>query len=152
MHNVRCRVDRRKTPDSVYAPPYFLDNEDRFEYLMVPPQDRLWPWWCNQPPCHDVRHSGHHYPPPCHANNVNHRFSCYWIAWEKSFCDELWMYPRFCEYFVWSQDEEVICFFRKSCVPWRIIIFKCANNLLADNKQFDVTVEEQQLKHSGKIV
>ena len=40
-HNVRCRVDRRKTPDTVYAPPYFLDNEDRFEYLMVPPQDRL---------------------------------------------------------------------------------------------------------------
>ena len=36
-----CRVDRRKTPDTVYAPPYFLDNEDRFEYLMVPPQDRL---------------------------------------------------------------------------------------------------------------
>jgi len=35
------RVDRRKTPDDVYAPPYFLENEDRFEYLMVPPQDRL---------------------------------------------------------------------------------------------------------------
>ena len=35
------RVDRRKTPAQVYAPTYFLDNEDRFEYLLVPPTDRI---------------------------------------------------------------------------------------------------------------
>ena len=35
------RVDRRKTPAQVYAPTYFLDNEDRFEYLLVPPMDRI---------------------------------------------------------------------------------------------------------------
>ena len=35
-------VNRRKTSASIYAPPFFLDNEDRFEYLLVPPDDRVW--------------------------------------------------------------------------------------------------------------
>lgn len=35
------KVDKRKTPDRIYAPNYFLDNEDKFEYLLVPPRDRV---------------------------------------------------------------------------------------------------------------
>ena len=34
-------VKRRLTPAELYAPPYFLDHEDRFEYLLVPPEDRV---------------------------------------------------------------------------------------------------------------
>ena len=34
-------VSRRTTPAELYAPPYFLNNEDKFEYLLVPPGDQL---------------------------------------------------------------------------------------------------------------
>ena len=34
-------VNRRNTSASIYAPPFFLDNEDRFEYLLVHPDDRV---------------------------------------------------------------------------------------------------------------
>ena len=32
---------RRDTPKDVYAPQYFLENEDMFESLLVPPGDRV---------------------------------------------------------------------------------------------------------------
>ena len=35
------KVDRRETSDHLYAPSYFLENEDKFEYLLIPPSDRL---------------------------------------------------------------------------------------------------------------
>jgi len=35
------KVDRRSSPSEVYAPQYFLENEDLFESLLVPPEDRV---------------------------------------------------------------------------------------------------------------
>jgi len=35
------KVNRRDMQDDVYAPKYFLENEDMFEYLLVPPGDRV---------------------------------------------------------------------------------------------------------------
>ena len=35
-------VNRRNTSASIYAPPFFLDNEDRFEHLLVHPDDMVW--------------------------------------------------------------------------------------------------------------
>jgi len=35
------KVNRRETPDHVYAPQYFLENDDMFESLLVPPGDRV---------------------------------------------------------------------------------------------------------------
>jgi len=34
-------VKRRSTPSYIYAPQYMLDNEDKFEYLLVPPDERI---------------------------------------------------------------------------------------------------------------
>ena len=34
------RVDRAQTPAHLYAPAFFLDNEERFSHLLVPPQHR----------------------------------------------------------------------------------------------------------------
>ena len=34
-------VNRRNTSASVYAPPFFLENEDRFEHLLVHPDDMV---------------------------------------------------------------------------------------------------------------
>ena len=34
-------VNKRRTPEELYAPPFFLENEDRFEYILVPPDDQI---------------------------------------------------------------------------------------------------------------
>ena len=135
LHQVKCYISVKvHDGEDVYNSGW---TEERLQtlFMLLPTsltmRTGLSTWWCllmtdcdpgdvTPAPCH-TESQWPPLSPTRHANNVNHRFICYWIAWEKSFCDDLWMYQDSANILNFSPDEEYWGFSRKSCVPWRII-------------------------------